>query len=324
MKNIYIILVNIFILFNSLLAQKEHNHWTLKLFSSEKHSNCLSFNSQDGEPIFYVNKKIVTAFANISDSLGNIIFYGNGYNYYNNKFEQLYNIDTTRQDIYWTYRDIIFQIPERPNYYYYVTPDHDYYAEFHKDYLRYSIFDFSPSSQARILFQNIKVPIKNIGDLAVTYHSNKKDVWIVTKNRVNKIFSSLLATKDGIKLEKNSYIDVYFDRLDTLSNRINFTKLSAKGDIFVYYNRLRLTLMKFDKTNGIVSNPIQIDTTNLSLIESVEISPNSNYLYLTTHKVLNEGNSVNSIYQLDISEWNQSKIVNSIFQITSKHYNGDI
>lgn len=170
-------------------------------------------------------------------------------------------------------------------------------------------------------------------DLGLTFHSNKRDVWIVAKDSTQNFFRSYLAKDNGIKLLQTSIINYSsgYIRLSDFYKSPGNLKISIKGDILSFCHPYslapnlidwKLILARFNNSTGVISDPITIDKNLIGYPVSVEISPNSRFVYVTTCDTVwyvspggNKTKKVSSIYQLDVSNWDSSSIANSIIPL---------
>lgn len=161
----------------------------------------------------------------------------------------------------------------------------------------------------------------NCEKLTAVYHSNGHDIWLIGHEYKNKNFFSFLISNSGINLTpviSNVGPIIYtwqsgpqgnsnFDAIGELKASPNGNKLAFT----TFYNGITC-LVDFDKSTGIISNPIPLT------IESggygISFSPDNSKLYIAgvdTTTALPSYPTNGKIYQFDISSNNQTIIQNS-------------
>ncbi len=183
------------------------------------------------------------------------------------------------------------------------NPDTIYYftvpGNFH-----YSIIDMNANAGlGAVVAKNITLYSGLVGtQLAAVHHCNGIDVWVVTHEFNSRKFLAYLVTENGIDT-----IPV-ISELEPLSNnsiqsgRLKFSSNGSKVAITFSGFTIPPYLYDFDKTTGIVSNPIPLQ--NDIGETGVSFSPDNSKLYVGT----NNG----KLLQYDIEAGNANDIVLSM------------
>lgn len=239
--------------------------------------------------------------ATLADSNGNLLFYTDGSRVWNKKHQIMQNGTGLMGSWSSTQSATIVPKPGSSNLYYVFTLDY----EVNPNGFRYSIVDMSRNGGLGKVTSEKNVLIYTPSDekLSIVKHANNHDYWVVTHGWNNNAFYSYLLTSSGL-----SATPIRSNVGSVVSGSPNdvwgYMKISPDGSrLAICHMTKNAELMHFDKTTGLVSNPVVL--TSESGTYGAEFSPNSAILYLS---VTNRS----KIIQYDL---NSSDIVASAFPI---------
>jgi hypothetical protein len=155
--------------------------------------------------------------------------------------------------------------------------------------------------------------------IAATYHSDGTDIWLMAHEYGTNNFLAFLVTSSGISPAPvisgvgpahvlcNSSINARGEiKFSPDGNKIAFNGNGVGGNDPANI----LAIFDFDKTTGVVSNPINLPFSRGDF--GLSFSPDNSKLYGTTWKALNfTASDYNYIYQFDLSSGMPSTIINS-------------
>ena len=260
-------------------------------------NNNASVCNKDGELLFYTNG------CSIINRFGEIMPKGDSLNY-----DQF--IDLLWADCKYGYpgvQDImILPDPATELGYYILHKTNVYVPNVNEFELRYSYVDMTLDSG----FGDVIVKNQVYYDTTQTRplysyftavnHENGKDWWIIQPLTEDSLFITFLLDENGIHRMQNQNSHEYFTEFRTsASGTSKFSPDGSKYAMYSYYNNLHV--YDFDRETGELSNHQEIiihDDVIFSEIwfSSVEWSPNSRFIYLTSR---------NGLYQVDMWAENQ-------------------
>ena len=188
-----------------------------------------------------------------------------------NGFGLLGNTSTTQSCI-------IVKLPLSPNLYYIVvTPETSSASN-----LTYNIVDMNANGGlGDIISKNLLFPINpsSTEKLTFTYHCNKRDIWILTKDRANNVFRAWLLTPAGFTMWTFSLTTYVLSA--NLTDNIGCMKVSSDGSkiIMCHYGSNRVYLYNFNNQTGVISNEKLLSSTFAGPY-GCEFSANSQYVYI--------------------------------------------
>jgi uncharacterized protein (TIGR02145 family) len=306
-------------------AQKEFSNWYFGAMAG------MSFNT--GSPVVFLTNTMnswTNGSSNISDSLGNILFYTNGWEVRNRNNAIMPNgwINGASPTSDYDKINIAFQqLSDHSKYYIFCSglPTGSGDAG-----LRYSVVDMNldgglgdiPAGQ-----NGVAVPAANNAFVAVsaTRHHNNRDVWVVARLRDtdSNYYASYLVNAAGINFTpvfSNSHIQLFtYPATSTSVTSIKIsrdgTKLAAVYDTLVEYCR-------FNSSNGEVT-PLALTvlpkcSNHLLNNNTAEFSLDSKYLYVSAKGGM-ACNTRYFIYQFDASLTDSAQFVNSATLITNEN-----
>lgn len=216
--------------------------------------------------------------ASICDAVGNLLFYSDGIKVWSRNHIQMPNGFGLLGDASTSQSCIIVKIPNSPNLYYIVVAPETLGGT----QVTYSIVDINANSGfGDVALKNQSLPIiyQSAEKLTFTYHCNRRDIWIVTKDRSNSIFRSWLLTPAGFTAWTFSLTTYVLT--NNLSDNIGCMKISPDGSklVICHYGTNRVYLYDFNSLTGVVDNERLLSSTFTGPY-GCEFSENSRYVYV--------------------------------------------
>ena len=283
-------------------SQKQGNIWYFG-----DHAG-LDFNS--GSPIPLTNGQTYSPDGNsiegsavISDSTGSLLFYTNGNKIWNKNQQVMQNGDSIYSDFSSTQAALIVARPGSSRYFYVFTVD-----DFFKDNLqygfRYSMVDICLDDGLGGVIsnhKNIKLLDTVCEKLTAVRHANGIDYWIIVHKYYSNAFYSYHLSSTGINDTVISHIGsrhpVSYGPQNT-GYSLGYLKASPNGQklCIVSGNGYGIAeYFDFDKSTGIVSNPVNIQADSIYSYYGTSFSPDNSKLYIACW--LNN----NGVYQFNLN-----------------------
>lgn len=277
----------------------------------------LNFNNGTLPPTILTNSSMGTgrSSASVSDSSGNLLFYTNGVNVWNNTHELMTNGTGLYGNVDINQSVIIVPDPNNANQYYIITNGGNVMG---LSGLYYSIVDISLDGGLGAVVdtqKNILLLQNSSKNLTTILNPIDNTYWIVAFGKGNDsvrndTFFSFKLDALGINLTNQTTFTFVLN--EGLENTDGQLKISPDGQtLALTYNTVgagrngefeeaqSLFLFDFDNATGLVSqmnNAISIPDNLYSY--GIEFSPDSNLLYVTTTNEFNLGDSVGRIHQI--------------------------
>lgn len=269
----------------------------------------IDFNS--GMPsVYYVNRpqNIVATNANITDSLGQLLFCSNGDYIADASGDTMLNGSGLNPSTYTnnyhfsglfiSQADIIIPIPNSSNGYYLFHQTVDTtYNDGHSVTLKlyYSVIDMSLNGGlGAVGNKNVELFLGNLipGRLTAVKHGNGRDWWLLCHHYNSNKYSEFLITPSGIQGPFN--FNVGASHLEA-AGQIAFSK---DGNILAWYDvGTDLDILNFDRCSGVLTNRAHITINDSAACGGVAFSPSGQYLYVSSY---------NYVYQFDMNSANIS------------------
>ena len=302
-------LLTIFVFPDLVQAQKENNIWYFGDGAG------IDFNS--GSPVALTNGAINTTegCASIADSAGNLLFYTDGVTVYN----KVHNIMTNGVGLLGgnssTESAIIVKMPGSSTLYYiFTTPNQGL-----NDGLNYSIVDISLQGglgEVTTVNSLLHAPIGE--KVCATRHSNGTDYWIVAHEYANDAFYAFQLSSTGVNIVPViTYVGIAHNGYH---GYLKFTPDGSKIGLAVGETN-NIELFDFDRTSGVVSNPITFPAI-YNYPYGVEFSPDNSKFYIAESGV----GVTAGIYQFDMLAGSPAAIIASaqLVGTTSNQYLGPL
>jgi hypothetical protein len=316
-------ILNILLIIIPLLcsAQKQGNIWYFG-----DHAG-LDFNS--GIPIPLTNGQTysedgttIEGSSVISDSSGSLLFYSNGNKIWNKNQQVMPNGDSLLSDFSSTQAALIIPQPGSSRYFYVFTVD-DYYKDNLQYGFRYSIVDICLDNGLGDVIKekkNIKLLDTVCEKLTAIRHANGIDYWVIVHKYYSDAFYSFHLTASGVVDTVISHIGSRHP-LSSLPHNTGYSigqlKASPNGQklCIVSGNGYGIAeYFDFNKSTGIVSNCVNIQTDSIYCYYGASFSPDNSKIYISCW--LND----NGLYQFNLNAGggNADSVIASKFKISGQ------
>ncbi len=293
-----IFILIIFVISNSLYAQKEANIW----YFGEKAG--LDFSA--GNPVALTDGQMDTweGCSSISSPSGNLLFYTNGITVWNKQHTIMPNGTDLMGNPSSTQSGMIVPFPGT----------NDKVLIFTVDWaasdppggakgLRYSLVDLTLDGGLGDIVpaeKNIEILAPVCEKVTAVNHSNGIDIWVVVNKFGTNSFYAYLVSTSGVS--SNPVISTAGDVL-TETNSQGYMKISPDGSWLARANGSggSIEIFNFDASTGIVSNAIKGTGFGIRKMYGVEFSPDSKKLYVNTWYSSASGGG---LYQYDLEDSN--------------------
>ena len=287
---------------NDGFGQNQANNW----YFSPDYAG-VSFNT--GNPVTLLNSAMHFysdgGSACVSDTNGNILFYTEGETIWNRNHQIMLNGSGLEGDNSASQPALIVQKPGSSNLYYLFTIGSRY-----KEYgLAYNVIDISADGgNGAVIEKNRRVTasVWARDKLTAIKHKNGTGYWIITKDKINGNFHTYLLSSTGLNQtpivsnSKQIYPDNWYGPIKSSQNKKLIISCYHEDGI---YSHGAFELCGFnDQTGEIVSKfNIKQGTHIMNSPTGCEISPDSKFLYVTTHGYPDGGMDNHSLVQYDLT-----------------------
>jgi hypothetical protein len=223
--------------------------------------------------------------ASICDAAGNLLFYSDGIRVWSRNHVQMPNGFGLTGDVSTSQSCIIVKVPNSPNLYYLVVaPEVSGTGQ-----VRYNIVDMNANGGFGDVVsknQNLPIAYQATEKLTFTYHCNRRDIWIVTKDRSNSLFRAWLLTPTGLTAWTFSLTGYVLT--NNISDGIGCMKISSDGSklVICHYGTNRVYLYDFNNQTGVIDNERLLSSTFIGPY-GCEFSENARYVYIGYNNGLN-------------------------------------
>jgi len=288
-----ILLISSLILSLFSYSQGEWNNWYFGFGTAMKFTGGVPAGLA-GSP-FFSNPSTT---ASVSDSLGNFLFFSNGWQVYNRNYDVMPNgsylhggADLTPQNVY-----AVPKINDPGKYYLFTVgqPGEPWG-------MQYSIIDMSLDGGLGDIISTQKNILLSQGDslievLTGVRHANNRDIWIVGKGGTDRSYYAYLITAAGISgspvispsMIKGDYHDGWGD-----------LKISQDGKSLVFSDTLT-EICNFNAQTGVVTPKFRIKLNAVNAL-GAEFSVDAKYLYLSSSYCNPQHPEWDVGYQFDMS-----------------------
>lgn len=243
---------------------------------------------------------------------------------------EFYNFYSTYGDIYKRISDVISIYPFNS---FRLTNDTIFYVKDINNKITYKDYELDDKYLKKGNLKNLSNNSISINSMLTSVqHLNNNDFWLIYHKVSNDYFSLHFIDRDGkIGIEKKSTIGIDYSKPYRNNDKSNlehgltysYLKPSPNGKVLAQtqlfgetidkntlkfiewhsildrnFEKRNFLLFKFDNEKGIISDEIIMNRT----AHSMEFSPNSRYLYIT---------SIDGMYVYDLIEWDRDKIIAS-------------
>jgi PKD repeat protein len=273
-NNYFLVSCFLFLLFcecRQAIAQHEYDVWYFGEFAG------LDFTS--GSPVVLTDGQVSTleGSSSIADDSGNLLFYTDGEEVYNKNHQQMSNGFGLKGGWSCTQSALILRQPGADSIYYIFTVEEFLYGG-----LCYSIVDLTlQNGLGEVTQKNIPLLLTCTERLTAVRHANGIDYWIVIHGWNNNKFYAYHFSATGVD-EIPVVSSTGTIHSGVVGNAIGYLRASHNGlklAVAVYDNNY-IELFDFDKSTGVVSNPIYVEGFEPNDgFYGVEFSPNDALLY---------------------------------------------
>ncbi len=256
----------------------------------------------------------------IADKNGNLLFYSDGLNVYNNQHQIMENgggLRSCAARTNCTTYQVVLIVPNPAAAHLYYLFQNDVYI----NGLFYSIIDMSQNNgKGKVIQKNIQIRDKIGQGMAVTIASDCQSYWLLTNDWVKPgYYYAYKITPAGIQppIESSFFIKGGQDvnMYITFSNQGN--KVTTIENTFFQNNSSRETslLYDFNQQTGKLTNRINFNDYTSSFFGTVSFSPDGTKIYATS--TIRNGIG---LFQLDLSSNNETQIKASAIKIAEDSY----
>ncbi|MBU2557949.1 MAG: gliding motility-associated C-terminal domain-containing protein [Bacteroidetes bacterium] len=236
----------------------------------------------------------------ISDADGNLLFFSDGMKVSGSGYFELTNGTALMGNLLANQSALFIPSPGNPNRYFLITADL-YIPPVYTNGVRYSVIEKVGYSW-EVTEKNILLLEQNAQKLAAVQHQNGEDFWLVTHGfgaTKGGSYFSFRVMNDSISVEPvESTVGAIHD--GDFNNNGGYMKISPDGSkiALAIPDAGIVELAAFNTATGQVSNPITSNAGQFNYPLSLEFSPDSKLLYLTTNPL---DNSNNYLYQFNLA-----------------------
>ena len=270
---------------HQLYAQKEGNIWYFGDYAG------LDFNS--GSPVALLNSAMsqVEGCASIADANGNLLFYTDGTSVWNSQHQVMPN--GTGLLGYWSASQscIIVPAPGNSSIKYIFTTDAVDNSGING--MNYSVVDMTLNGGlGDVTIKNSFLNGPSTEKLAAVRHANGVDFWVINHDFTGDGFNAYLVNNAGVSaLPVVSHTGLNYGGALNSVGQLRFSPNGQRLAVSMYSQSIT-QLFDFDNSTGIVSNPIDL---NSSDTYGMEFSPSGDLLYLARYMGATPG-----VFQYDL------------------------
>jgi len=244
----------------------------------------LDFNTTP--PTVLTDGKVATyeGSATICNAAGELLFYTDGMKVWNKNHVVMPNGNGLLGDFSSTQSGVIIPKPESNNLFYIFTVD----AEARPYGLRYNIVDMSLNGGLGALtLRNALLETPMTEKITAIRHENNVDYWVVTHRWNSNEFTTYKIDGQGINTTPivsavgSVHTNPYDPRYN--ANARGYMKASANGEkiaVALPYQKI-VEIFDFDKSNGLITNTIQLNFLTDEMPYGIEFSPDGSKLYVS-------------------------------------------
>ncbi len=269
---------------NPVLDINRANIWRFGFQTTPNNAPGLDFSN--GSPVaINCGPSVGTGSSANSDSLGNLLLYG-GYGGSGGQYQRMFNRTCVQMDnsgvvgdpnfIGMSQTNIAIPQPHSPNLIYYFSTSIT---------LKYNLVDMNlDGGKGTVIERNVLMESNTNVKLAAVHHCNGTDIWIVGHRWLSDIFYAYLLTDTGIT---TTPITTQIGPMDNdvgyyQAGEIKFSGDGNKMVIIFYGSTIPPYLFDFDKSTGIISNPVTLQKDPGD--DGTSFSPDNSKLYICTSR----------------------------------------
>ncbi len=278
----------------NIYAQKESYNWYFGVNAG------ITFNN-GGSPSALIDGELVTfeGCATISDRGGNLLFYTQGEVVWNKHHEVM---DTLLAGHYSSAQSsIIVPKPGFSHLYYIFTAG----KVGDNEKIAYSTVDMNLNNgKGGLIEKNILLMFGSDEQLTCIKHENNIDYWVITRKCGTNEYYSYKITSMGVSSSPVVSKIGKVSSCNTNANGYLKSTIDGKKIVSAGLSNFYMDIYDFNKSNGTLSNRVEISDNLNEKFYGVEFSPSGKFIYCTTEES-------SSLYQYDISIFDSISIHNS-------------
>lgn len=275
MKIKLLTLVIVLSAFAKVVAQPQNYNWYF--------GDSAAVNFSSGVPVAVAGSAMNTieGSATISDSLGNLLFYSDGVKVWNRNNLQMPNGFGLFGDQSACQVALIIKKPGSNFLYYIFTADKQDSSV--PRGICYSVVDMSLNTGlGDVTIKNINLFTPASEKLTAVSNCDAKGVWIIAHGLSNNTFSSYLLTNTGVSSTPVlSNIGIVYGGYDSGAGHLKVSPNGKRLADVNYYRPHAIQIFDFNRTSGVISNVINLDTTGIVYPWDVSFSPDNMKLYVS-------------------------------------------
>ncbi len=279
----------------------------------------ISFNTPDLSPVVLTDSQIFTleGCATTSDSMGNLLFYTDGFYVYNKNHEIMHNSDHLNGNFSSTQSAIIVQWPGKEHLYYIFTVDY----QIGVNGFCYSIVDMTKDDSSGSVIDKNNLLLPEVTEkLTATQHANGVDIWVIVHGWDDNRFYAYKITESGLQLTPViSEVGMVHTggRISQQKNenKVGYMRVSPSGAKLACAIRSMQTIQIFDFDNetGKLSDPLELTDQKFEHPYGLEFSIDSRFLYVSklTPK--------DRLYQIDLDFDSEQGLIDNAIMVDNDH-----
>ena len=248
---------------------------------------------------------------NVTDSLGQLLFYSNGAWIANKNHQQMLNGGNLNPSFYTANRytmglnlfgsHIVLRMPSNDSLYYMIHQTYNNQWPRWPSWCYYSIINMNgDGGNGEVIIKNQKFLIDTLTfQMSACKHANGRDWWIIIPEapaNPNSVVAPVPAVSPGYYIYLLTPTGLQFVMKQTIGIRWCWSGVQATfsrdGSLYAQYDPLNgLEVFDFDRCNGTFSNPRHVAINDSVIGNGVSISPNNRFVYAS---------SAYYLYQLDL------------------------
>ncbi len=246
------------------LSQNQTKKWYFGQYAG------LDFSTNPPTPLSNCAMSTWEGCSSVSDASGNLLFYTNGVDVWNQAHVIMANGSGLFGDNSSTQSALIVKQPGTTTIYFIFSSDPN-------SGLNYSVVDMSlAAGMGSVTTKNSSLSLSTTERLCGTTHCNGNDIWVISHDNYSDVFRATLVTSVGVSnTAVLSSVGTNFGG----TNKIGSLKVSPNGKKIgtSFYNPFAFELYDFDPSTGTVSNPLTLTVTASGY--GCEFSPDGTKFY---------------------------------------------
>ncbi len=254
--------------------------------------------------------------SSISDESGNLLFFSNGLNVWNQGLFKMDNGSGLNGNNFASQSSIIIPNPGNSKQYFIFTTDM-FISPIYVDGVNYSVVDFTNSGYGTVTSKNNLLFNENSQKISAVKHENGSNYWVIFHGfgpgKGKNFYSYLIDTTGVVTTPVVSETGTI--HTGDVNNQRGYMKASSDGTKIglVLPADGIIEILDFDKATGVLSNPATSNTGAYYYPSGLEFSPDNTKLYITTSPLVSDSSY---LYQFDITgnqPFSSPVVINSFY-----------